>query len=91
MPCPDRLTTAHASGGQRGGGLVGARRASPHHASAVGKAHGHLTLPEGVDRRLHALLDKQDRGEALTDDERAEAEGLVDLADLLSLLKLRAR
>jgi hypothetical protein len=49
-----------------------------------------LVLPEGVDRRLQALLDKQDRGEPLTDDERAEAEGLVDLADLLSLLKLRA-
>jgi hypothetical protein len=49
-----------------------------------------LSLPEGVDRQLQALLDKQDRGEALTDDERAEAEGLVDLAMLLSLLKLRA-
>lgn len=50
-----------------------------------------LSLPEGVDRRLHHLLDKQDRGEVLSEDERAEAEGLVDLADLLSLLKLRAR
>jgi len=50
-----------------------------------------LELPEGVDRRLGSLLDKQDRGEALTDDERAEAEGLVELADLLSLIKLRAR
>jgi len=50
-----------------------------------------LDLPEGVDRRLHALLDRQDRGEALSDDERAEAEGLVELADLLSLLRLRAR
>lgn len=49
-----------------------------------------LTLPEGVDRRLHLLLDKQDRGEELTDDERAEAEGLVDLAELLTLLRLRA-
>jgi hypothetical protein len=49
-----------------------------------------LSLPEGVDRRLQALLDKQDRGEPLTDDERVEAEGLVDLADLLSLLRLRA-
>jgi hypothetical protein len=48
-----------------------------------------LTLPEGVDRRLHLLLDKQDRGEALSDDERAEAEGLVDLAELLTLLRLR--
>jgi hypothetical protein len=50
-----------------------------------------LSLPEGVDRRLHALLDKQDLGEPLTDDERAEAEGLVDLADLLTLLRLRAK
>ncbi len=50
-----------------------------------------IALPEGVDRRLHALLDKQDRGEALTEDERAEAEGLVELVDFLSLLKLRAR
>jgi hypothetical protein len=49
-----------------------------------------LSLPEGVDRRLQMLLDKQDLGEPLTDDERAEAEGLVDLADLLTLLRLRA-
>jgi len=47
-------------------------------------------LPEGVERRLHALLDKQDHGEPLTDDESAEAEGLVNLADLLSLIRLRA-
>ncbi len=39
---------------------------------------------------LQALLDKQDRGGGLTDDERQEAEGLVNLADLLSLLRLRA-
>ena len=49
-----------------------------------------LMLPEGVDRRLHSLLDKQDRGESLTEDELAEAEGLVNLAELLSLLRLRA-
>lgn len=48
-----------------------------------------FSLPEGVDRRLQVLLDKQDRGEALSDDERAEAEGLVALVDLLSLLRLR--
>ncbi len=52
---------------------------------------GRFDLPEGVDRRLHALLDRQDRGEPLTDDEFAEAEGLVEIADLLSLLKLRTR
>ncbi len=48
-----------------------------------------LRLPEGVDRRLHALLDKQDSGEGLTADERAEAEGLVELAEVLTLLRLR--
>jgi hypothetical protein len=48
-----------------------------------------LHLPEGVDRRLQALLDKQDGGMPLTADEQAEAEGLVELADLLTLLRLR--
>ena len=47
-------------------------------------------LPSGVAARLQSLLDAQDSGQALTSAERAEAEGLVDLADLLSLLKLRA-
>jgi len=49
-----------------------------------------LQLPEGLDRRLHALLDKQDAGTPLSSDEQAEAEGIVDLADLLTLLRLRA-
>ena len=49
-----------------------------------------LRLPEGVQHRLQELLDRQDEGGALTADERREAEGLVDLADLLSLLRLRA-
>jgi hypothetical protein len=43
-----------------------------------------------IDRRLQVLLDKQDRGQPLTEDEGLEAEGLVELADLLSLLRLRA-
>jgi hypothetical protein len=48
-----------------------------------------LELPPAVDRRLGSLLDKQDRGETLTDQERAE--GLVELADLLSVIRLRTR
>ena len=48
-------------------------------------------LPEGVNQRLQALLDRQDQGEQLTPTERQEAEGLVDLAELLSLLQLRAQ
>jgi len=47
-------------------------------------------LPPGVDSRLTSLLDRQDRGLTLSVEERAEADGLVDLAEFLSLLRLRA-
>jgi len=50
-----------------------------------------LHLPEALDRRLQSLLDKQNQGTPLTADEQAEAEGIVDLADLLTLLRLRTR
>jgi hypothetical protein len=46
-------------------------------------------LPSGVQARLQELLDRQDRGQPLTEGERSEAEGLVSLAELLSLLRLR--
>lgn len=48
-------------------------------------------LPDGVNDRLQELLDRQDRGNALTDSERREAEGLVEMAEMLSLLRLRAQ
>lgn len=48
-------------------------------------------LPDGVQQRLQELLDRQDRGDILSSAERSEAEGLVDLAELLSLLQLRVR
>lgn len=57
---------------------------------AVPQELARLHLPEGVDRRLQALLDKQDGGTPLTSDEQAEADGLVELAELLTLLRLRA-
>lgn len=47
-------------------------------------------LPPAVNARLQELLDRQDRGERLTAKERREAEGLVNLAEVLSLLRLRA-
>jgi hypothetical protein len=46
--------------------------------------------PEAVAARLRALLDRQDSGQPLTTQEREEAEGLVDLAEFLTLLRLRA-
>jgi len=50
-----------------------------------------LRLPAGVDERLTHLLDRQDEDGALNPAERREAEGLADLAELLSLLRLRAQ
>lgn len=48
-------------------------------------------LPEAVHERLQHLLDRQDAGEQLTQAERQEAEGLVELAEFLSLLRLRSQ
>jgi hypothetical protein len=50
----------------------------------------HFQSPEAVQARLQELLDRQDAGQALTPAERQEAEGLVELAEFLSLLHLRA-
>ncbi|QDU87170.1 hypothetical protein Pla175_05260 [Pirellulimonas nuda] len=50
-----------------------------------------LKLPAAVHRRLQFLLDAQDSGRGLSEDQRGEAEGLVELSELLSLLKLRAQ
>ncbi len=51
---------------------------------------GRFRLPEAVAARLRSLLDRQDSGQPLTPEERAEAEGLVNLAELLTTLRLRA-
>ena len=48
-------------------------------------------LPDAVAARLQTLLDRQDSGRPLTPLERDEAEGLVNLAELLTLLRLRAQ
>ena len=47
-------------------------------------------LPEGVNNRLQTLLDRQDNGQTLTSAERKEAEGLVELAEWLSLFRLQS-
>jgi hypothetical protein len=51
----------------------------------------YFQLPEAVQARLQLLLDRQDDGEELSLAEREEAEGLVDLAEFLSLLSLRSQ
>lgn len=47
-------------------------------------------LPQAVQARLQSLLDRQDQGNTLSQAERLEAEGLVELAEFLSLLHLRS-
>ncbi|NJN57406.1 MAG: hypothetical protein HC879_07825 [Leptolyngbyaceae cyanobacterium SL_5_9] len=47
-------------------------------------------LPQAVQARLQFLLDRQDEGLTLSQVERQEAEGLVELAEFLSLLRLRS-
>jgi hypothetical protein len=46
-------------------------------------------LPDAVAARLQNLLDRQDSGQPLTTQEREEAEGLVNLSEFLTLLRLR--
>jgi hypothetical protein len=46
-------------------------------------------LPDGVNARLQSLLNRQNAGQALNQAERVEAEGLVSLAEFLTLLRLR--
>lgn len=48
-------------------------------------------LPPSVHSRLQELLDRQDQGYELTQQEKSEAEGLVELAEFLSLLRLRSK
>ena len=47
-------------------------------------------LPQAVQGRLQFLLNCQDEGNTLSQAERQEAEGLVELAEFLSLLRLRS-
>jgi hypothetical protein len=48
-----------------------------------------LHLPKAVAARLQNLLDRQDSGAPLSVEEREEAEGLANMAELLTLLRLR--
>lgn len=47
-------------------------------------------LPPALDQRLQELLDRQDQDGKLSRTERGEAEALVELSEMLSLMKLRA-
>ncbi len=51
---------------------------------------GRLRLPRALNARLQQLLDRQDSGVPLNADEREEGEGLVEVAELLTLLRLRS-
>jgi hypothetical protein len=48
-------------------------------------------LPAALNARLQELLDRQDEEGKLTTAERREAQALTDLAEMLTLMKLRAQ
>ena len=48
-------------------------------------------MPAALEKRLQSLLDKQDSTGKLSPAEREEAEALVELSEMLSLMKVRAR
>jgi len=48
-----------------------------------------LRLPAAVAARLQMLLDRQHSGQSLSTAEQEEAQGLVDLAEFLTLLRMR--
>ncbi|WP_346330519.1 hypothetical protein [Prosthecobacter sp. SYSU 5D2] len=50
-----------------------------------------LRFPKALDQRLHFLLDEQGRKGKLTAAEKKEAEGLEQMARMLSILKLGAQ
>jgi hypothetical protein len=50
-----------------------------------------LSLPPAVAGRLRSLLERQDAGTPLTPVERAEAQGLLDIAEYFVVQRLRQR
>jgi hypothetical protein len=50
-----------------------------------------LSLPPAVATRLRSLLDRHHAGKPLTAAERAEAEGLLDIAEYFVVQRLRQR
>ncbi|MBS0203584.1 MAG: hypothetical protein JSS49_11835 [Planctomycetes bacterium] len=47
-------------------------------------------MPAALKTRLSSLLDEQDKTGKISTAERAEAQALTELVDLLSLMKFRA-
>jgi len=58
--------------------------------STMDREGARFELPGSVQKLLDTLLDRQDRGEPLDEEERREAEGLVEIAEFLSLLRLHS-
>jgi hypothetical protein len=50
-----------------------------------------LSLPPAVAARLRSLLDRHENGKTLTAAERAEAQGLLDIAEFFVVQRLRKR
>jgi hypothetical protein len=48
-------------------------------------------IPAALAKRLQSLLDKHDTDRKLSGPERREADALVELSEMMSLIKVRAR
>lgn len=53
------------------------------------EAVSELRLPPKIDRRLQDLMDRNTEGE-LTEEERADLESLVEMSEVLSLVRAQA-
>ena len=61
------------------------------HRDRVSNRSGKIPIASRRAAATARVLDRQDQDNNLTPAERQEAEGLVELAEMLSLLQLRAR
>ena len=66
----------------------------PHKVIVELSLHGdwrRFRMPSALEKRLQSLLDKQDMQGKLPASERHEAAALVELSEMLSLIKIRAK
>jgi hypothetical protein len=92
LPAPTRNNVTAGTAIQKTGssGVPGASKIALVDADGTGAAL-RLSLPPAVAARLRSLLERQEAGKSLTASERAEAEGLLDIAEYFIVQRLRRR
>jgi hypothetical protein len=85
LPAPKATALAKASPP----GSTGSALALPTAVDAPSGESLRLSLPPAVAARLKSLLDRHHAGKNLTAAERAEAEGLIDIAEFFAVQRMR--